>query len=93
MSNQIPPFIHNPPQQQYGAPPPTAQDIATAMVEAQAAEREKQGTKNSNVLALVAVFIIAPLGFFTLQSGGSIICGLAFLLVIVAAIMGSMAKR
>jgi len=96
MGNEQPtkdPFaVYNQQQQQ----PPTAQEIAKAMVEAQAEEREKQGTKNSNVLAVFSVLVLAPLGLFLSYTGsgaGGLVCIIAFVLVIVAAVMGSMAKR
>lgn len=75
---------------------PTAEDIARAMVKAQAEENAKKGTRLSNVLGWGGMLVGAPAGvaLFVLGMGdaGTLVCGGAFVAVIVGAIIGTVSR-
>ena len=75
---------------------PSAEEIARAMLKVQAEEKSKSGTTWSNVLGWGGMLLLAPGGaaLYVLvdRSIGSIVCAVAFVAVIVGAILGSASR-
>jgi len=76
---------------------PTAEDIARAMVKVQQEEAAKSRSGVSDVLGWGGMLLVAPGGaaLWALvdRQMGTFVCAAAFVMVIVGAVMGSMAKR
>lgn len=88
------------PRDPFGPPQnsgPTADEIARAIVKAQGEEKAKSGSTLSNILGWGGMLLALPAGLFCWgfidNSLGQTITGIAVLMVIVGAIVGSATKR
>jgi hypothetical protein len=75
---------------------PTAEELARAIVAEQEKAKAKKGNSLSNWLGWGGMLLVAPAGAVIWavvnQSLGSMVCGAAFLMVIVGAIVGTVSK-
>jgi len=76
---------------------PSAEEIARAMLKVQAEEQAKKSSGMSDVLGWGGMLLVAPGGaalyLLVSQDIGGMVCALAFVMVIVGAVMGSLAKK